>query len=77
MPDPSADQQSCNGDALSLYRKILPPEFFESVRQTADLRENNRVYTLPVVMWLMPHRPATGITQRLGAKGRWKAAYWN
>lgn len=61
MSNPSAEQ-SWNVDALSLFRKTLPPEFFEHVRQEANIRENNRVYTLPVVMWLM-------ITQRLGGNG--------
>jgi len=44
MPDPSsADPQPWNTDALSLYRKILPAEFFELVRKQAGIRQNNRI----------------------------------
>jgi hypothetical protein len=38
---------------LSLYRRLLPNGFFEELRQCGTLREHNRVYTAPVVMWLM------------------------
>jgi hypothetical protein len=38
---------------LSLYRRLLPNEFFAELRQSAELRENNRVYNAAVVMWLM------------------------
>lgn len=38
---------------LSLYRRLLPNEFFEELRQGGTLREHNRVYTAAVVIWLM------------------------
>lgn len=68
MPDPSsADPQPWNTAALSLYQKILPAEFFELVRKQAGIRQNNRIYALPVVMWLM-------ITQRLASRGSLQSA---
>jgi hypothetical protein len=38
---------------LSLYRRLLPNQFFDELRQCGKLSENNRVYTAAVVMWLM------------------------
>jgi len=38
---------------LSLYQRLLPAEFFDQLRQKEGLRQNNRVYTVGVVMWLM------------------------
>jgi DDE family transposase len=68
MPNsPLADPQPWNADALSLYQKILPVEFFEQVRKQTGIRQNNRVYVLPVVMWLM-------ITQRLASHGSLESA---
>jgi hypothetical protein len=49
-------------DALSLYRRLAPLEFFDQVRSQNNIRENNRVYSTPVVIWLM-------ITQRLQGNG--------
>jgi hypothetical protein len=41
-------------DVLSLYMRLLPLEFFVQVRQQQKLRrQNNRVYTDAVVIWLM------------------------
>jgi hypothetical protein len=40
-------------DVLWLYRRLLPNEFFAELRQSAELRENNRIYNAAVVMWLM------------------------
>jgi hypothetical protein len=40
-------------DALSLYLRLVPPEFCEQLRQQQNIRENNRVYSTPVVIWLM------------------------
>jgi putative transposase len=49
--------QSCltssPADVLTLYRRLLPNEFFAALRRSAELRENNRVYNAAVVMWLM------------------------
>lgn len=63
--------QACLGasptDVLSLYRRLLPAEFFDQLRQTEKLRENNRVYHHAVVMWLM-------IAQRLQGNGTLETA---
>lgn len=41
-------------DVLSLYLRLLPPAFFAQLRQQERLRrQNNRVYTNAVVIWLM------------------------
>ena len=42
-----------NADALSLYRRLLPAAFWDLCQREANLRRNNRVYTLAVVAWLM------------------------
>ena len=47
---------------MSLYLRLLPLEFFQTLRQKEGLRENNRVYNQSVVMWLM-------IAQRLQGVG--------
>src|SRR5882757_8677897 len=62
-----ANEYPGNTDVLSLYRKILSTGFCEHLRKQAAVRENNRVYTLPVVMWLM-------ITQRLASHGSMEKA---
>ena len=54
-------------DALSLYQRLLPPEFFAQARVRAGRRENRRVYPLPVVLWLM-------IWQRLQGHGSLESA---
>src|SRR5437868_3794022 len=55
-------------DLLSLYRRLLPPEFFPQVREHEKLRRpNNRVYTDAVVIWLM-------ILQRLAGNGTMETA---
>ena len=55
-------------DVLSLYRRVLPPEFFPQLRKSEGLgRQNNRVYTDAVVIWLM-------IVQRLMAAGTMEKA---
>jgi hypothetical protein len=56
MSSPCSSQASpepWNADALSLYRRLLPAAFWDLRRREADLRQNNRVYTLAVVTWLM------------------------
>jgi hypothetical protein len=41
-------------DLLSLYMRLLPLEFFAQVRQQQQLRrQNNRVYTDAVIIWLL------------------------
>ncbi len=54
-------------DVLTLYQRLLPAEFFEQLREKEKLRENNRVYTSAVVMWLM-------IAQRLQGNGTLETA---
>lgn len=39
--------------ALSLYLRLLPAPVLDRFRHQAKLRQNNRVYTLAVVLWLM------------------------
>lgn len=38
---------------LSSFQQLLPVSFLELLRQQTNLRQNNRVYTLSVVLWLM------------------------
>jgi hypothetical protein len=54
-------------DALSLYQRLLPAEFLQQVCRQAEMRQNNRIYTLLVVMWLM-------ISQRLQDNGSLESA---
>lgn len=48
LPDPT-----WNADVLSLYQRLLPAHFLQQVQDQARIRQNNRVYTLVVVMWLL------------------------
>lgn len=55
-------------DVLSLFLRLLPPEYFTQLREQQRLRrQNNRVYTDAVVIWLM-------IVQRLAANGTLETA---
>lgn len=54
-------------DVLSLYQRLLPAEFFDQLRQSEKLRQNNRVYHHAVVIWLM-------IAQRLQGNGTLQTA---
>ena len=40
-------------DALSLYQRLLPAPFLLQLQSQAGVRQNNRIYTFLVVMWLM------------------------
>ena len=40
-------------DALSLYRRLLPASFWEQFQNQPEIRQNNRIYTFLVVMWLL------------------------
>ena len=56
MSSPCSSQTSretWNAGALSLYRRLLPAAFWDLRQREANLRQNNRVYTLAVVTWLM------------------------
>jgi hypothetical protein len=52
----------CKADVLALFQQLLPVEVFWAALKQAKVRENNRVYTSAVVVWLM-------ICQRLQAEG--------
>jgi hypothetical protein len=38
---------------LTLYRRLLPAPFLQQLQDEAGVRQNNRVYTFLVVMWLL------------------------
>lgn len=54
-------------DVSVLFQQLLPVEFFWAALKQAKVRENNRVYTSAVVVWLM-------ICQRLQAQGTLESA---
>lgn len=54
-------------DVLAIYQRVLPPEFLEQLLEEEKITENNRVYTIAVVMWLM-------IVQRLHGNGSLRSA---
>ena len=54
-------------DVSVLFQQLLPIEFFWAALKQAKVRENNRVYTSAVVVWLM-------ICQRLQAQGTLESA---
>jgi hypothetical protein len=45
--------EAWNSDVLSLYQRLLPAAFLDLHQHQAHVRQNKRVYTLAVVMWLM------------------------
>jgi hypothetical protein len=52
MPSsPDLPTSSWKSDALSLYQRLLPAAFLKSFEKYT--RQNNRIYTFPVVMWLL------------------------
>lgn len=57
----------CQADVLALFQKLLPLDVFWTALKQAQVRENNRVYTSAVVVWLM-------IRQRLQAQGTLETA---
>ncbi len=54
-------------DVQSLFLQLLPPEFFVQLGKKEKLRQNKRVYTQAVVMWLM-------VVQRLYRHGTLETA---
>ncbi len=54
-------------DVLALFQQLLPVEVFLAALMQAKVRENNRIYTSAVVLWLM-------ISQRLQAQGTLESA---
>src|SRR5438876_405939 len=59
--------QRLQANVLVLFQQLLTAEFVSAVLREAKVRENNRVYTSPVVMWLM-------VWQRLQAQGTLESA---
>ena len=53
--------------ALGLFRQVLSEKFLQQILQKEKRRQNNRVYTVAVVMWLM-------ILQRLQGSGTLQTA---
>jgi hypothetical protein len=71
---PSVTQQGSGADGgvlstdwLALFQQLLPAAFIAAALQRAQVRENNRVYTSAVVMWLI-------IWQRLQSQGTLEVA---
>jgi putative transposase len=68
VSDASSEVAATNrADVLSLFQKLLPLEIFLAAMKQAKVRENNRVYTSAVVVWLM-------VCQRLHAEGTLESA---
>jgi hypothetical protein len=44
---------SWEADALSLYQRLLPASFLDPLQKQPGQRQNNRVYTYLLVMWLL------------------------
>lgn len=42
--------ETWKSDALSLFLRLLPASFFELLPSAQN--QNNRIYTIPVVLWL-------------------------
>lgn len=54
LQDAASGTGAVSADVLSLYLRLLPIEFFTQLREQKKLRrQNNRVYTDAVVIWLM------------------------
>lgn len=59
----AADRNGASTDVLSLFLRLLPAEFFVQARQHAQLRrQNNRIYSDQVVIWLMILQRLLGAT---------------
>ena len=54
-------------DVLTLFLRLLPAEYFDGLEASQRRRQNNRVYTNAVVMWLL-------IAQRLQGNGTLETA---
>lgn len=48
--------------ALELFQRLLPQSFFDQALAKAGIRQNNRVYSAAVVMWLMSSQRMNGGT---------------
>src|SRR6266849_6339709 len=80
MLNASPDPQIWKADALSMYQRLLPAEFFHRLQKEAQARQNNRVYALPVVMWLMIQQRLTSNSSLQSAvlelMGGLPASFW-
>jgi len=52
-PLPHLPDSTWNSDVLSMYQRLLPASFVQQLQDQAGIRQNNRVYTFLVVMWLL------------------------
>lgn len=56
-----------DADVVGLFLGLLPPAFFDELQRKQNIRQNARVYTMGVVLWLM-------IAQRLRSGGSMQTA---
>src|SRR5437660_9477948 len=49
-----------SSDVQPLFQRLLPMEHFDRLSRCDKLRENNRVYNAPVVIWLMINQRLQG-----------------
>ena len=49
---PSPDSEPVS-DVLSIFQRLLPASFVQRLQHEAGIRQNNRVYTPLVVLWLL------------------------
>ena len=49
----ASGNEAWTGETLALFQRLLPVEFLLGVLRKAGVRENNRVYTSAVAMWLI------------------------
>lgn len=52
-PLPHRPEPTSESDVLSLYQRLLPAPFLQQLQDETGIRQNNRVYTFLVVMWLL------------------------
>jgi hypothetical protein len=52
-PLPQPPEATWKAEVLSLYQRLLPAAFLQQVQAQVGVRQNNRVYTFLVVMWLL------------------------
>jgi putative transposase len=50
---PGATSPALQADVLALFQQLLPAYFFWEALHQAGVRQNNRVYTAAVVIWMM------------------------
>jgi hypothetical protein len=51
-PLPASPDPTWKADALSLYQQLLPAAFLQRLQNQTRIRQNNRVYSFLVVIWL-------------------------